>query len=86
MEKTLKIETNVDVQERYTVIGIMNLENGCCLSRPVLLTFNKTNAYPSGINYSCQCACGRWCTTGHETPGEAIDDYIDMRRRAGKIA
>ena len=31
-----------------------------------------------GINYSCQCGCGAWCTTGHPTPVGALKDYQTM--------
>ena len=55
---------------------IMN--NGCCDKQFFILTANKSDGWRSGINYSCQCACGGWCTSGHETEQEAVEEYRKM--------
>ncbi len=52
--------------------------NGCCPDLPYLLTSNLT--LDGSINYSCQCACGGWCTNGHITPVGAIAEYKRMSR------
>lgn len=65
-----------NVLKPYVVLGIVHMQNGCCKDQPVLITANH---HPSlGINYSCQCGCGTWCTTGHPTPVGALRDYQTM--------
>ncbi len=64
-----------NVSPVYKVIGIVYTENGCCKDKPVLITKNN---YHGGANYSCQCICGTWCTTGHPTPTGALKDYQTM--------
>lgn len=91
---TYKPATLEDVVEQYgdrvathapfEVIGIVNTsENGCCADLPVLLTSNPAEDFDGTpfTNYSCQCACDGWCTTGHTTPEEAIRDYQRMTRK-----
>lgn len=53
--------------------------NGCCNKTFFILTTNPTE--DGSTNYSCQCGCGMWCTTGHKTAQEAIDDYRTMCAR-----
>ena len=84
--KTQKLEISVDVKvaDCYAIMGVIYAHNGCCKDKPYLLTGNKiavSKTRPEGINYSCQCACGMWCTNGHGTPGGAIDEYEEMTRR-----
>ena len=81
IEKKLNYSIDVIVPDHLKVIGIMTTKNGCCENRPYLLTSNKASCWPGGINYSCQCSCGMWCTNGHGTPGGAIDEYEEMTRR-----
>lgn len=70
---------NASVADHFLVTGIVYMKNGCCEDKPVLVTANK---HPDiGINYSCQCACGAWCTTGHPTPVGALRDYQTMSNR-----
>ena len=65
-----------NVAKYLVVIGIVYMKNGCCKDQPVLITANR---HPEvGINYSCQCGCGMWCTTGHPTPVGALKDYQTM--------
>ena len=52
--------------------------NGCCDKKFFILTANEADNWKSGINYSCQCACGGWCTNGHETEQEAVEEYRKM--------
>lgn len=63
------------VEKCYTVVGIVAMNNGCCKDQPVLITANDFNG---NTNYSCQCGCGMWCTTGHPTPVGALRDYQTM--------
>lgn len=66
----------VKVRNPYRVKKILFIPNGCHPDLPVFLT---TNRKPDGnINYSCQCACDRWCTTGCTTAEEAIERYEKM--------
>lgn len=78
MEKTLKIEIPVNISSPYRVMGIVNDNNGCCEDRPILITGNKIHNH---INYSCQCACGMWCTSGHRTASEALREYEVMTKK-----
>lgn len=64
-----------NVSPVYHVMGIVYMHNGCCKNKPVLITENH---YKQGINYSCQCSCGTWCTTGHPTVAGAVKDYQTM--------
>lgn len=53
--------------------------NGCCEGWPIVIT---TNLRPDGsTNYSAQCACDGWCTNGHNTPQETVDEYWRMTQR-----
>ena len=57
------------------VVGVLNIPNGCCKKENVLVTQTK------GIEmYSCQCACGGWCTSGHPTIEGAIAEWGRMSR------
>ena len=73
----MEFKINYDnVSPGLSVIGVINMLNKCCEDRPVLIT--KTN----GINvYSCQCACGGWCSDGFKTISGAIADYERMNRK-----
>lgn len=53
--------------------------NGCCDKDFFILTSNPTGE--GRINYSCQCGCGGWCTNGHATAQEAVDEYRAMCSR-----
>ena len=63
------------VSPSFTTVGLVYMPNGCCKDQPVLITKNYMRG---GDNYSCQCACGIWCTTGHPTVAGAIKDYQTM--------
>lgn len=53
-------------------------KNGCCAAKPIEL---RAVVHDDGKTvYSCTCACGVWCTTGHRTPAEAIMEYEVMCR------
>lgn len=78
MDKVLRIEIPISVSQQYSVLGVVNDFNGCCPDRPILITGNKLRDH---INYSCQCACGMWCTNGHITASEALQEYEEMTRR-----
>lgn len=64
-----------NVSPAYTVVGLAYMKNGCCKDKPVLITKNSIRG---GENYSCQCSCGIWCTTGHPTIAGAVKDYQTM--------
>lgn len=56
--------------------------NGCCRSLPILVTTNTVlEGEKLRLNYSAQCACGGWCTTGMWTAQGALDEYDRMTRR-----
>lgn len=78
MDKVLRLEIPISVSQQYSVLGVVNDFNGCCQDRPILITGNKVHDH---INYSCQCACGMWCTNGHITASEALQEYEVMTRR-----
>lgn len=67
---------------RYKIVAFYPIVNNCCCDKDFfILTANKvpvTEERPKGINYSCQCACGVWCTSGHQTEQEAVDEYRQM--------
>lgn len=79
MDKVLRLEIPSSVSQKYSVLGVVNDFNGCCQDRPILITGNKVHNH---INYSCQCACGMWCTNGHRTASEALKEYEEMTRRS----
>jgi hypothetical protein len=57
------------------IIGAIQMQNKCCEGRPILIT--KTR----GLDvYSCQCACGGWCTDGYGNIYEAIAGYVKMNK------
>lgn len=64
-----------NISPAYTPVGIVFVKNGCCSDKPILIT---KNMFHGKANYSCQCACGTWCTTGHPTPTGALKDYQTM--------
>ena len=59
---------------------VIRMKNGCCSDLPVMLTTNIGD--DGSINYSCQCACNGWHTTGHKSKEEALADYEQMTERA----
>ena len=69
--------SRISVRSEYQVKRVIWMKNGCCPDLPVLLTANWIKE-DSRWNYSCQCACDGWCTTGCKTPEEAIDHYRMM--------
>lgn len=79
--ETLMKKYGNNVARPYQVKKVLWIKNGCCHDLPVLLTSNQLP--DRKINYSCQCACGGWCTTGRRTPNHAINDY--RRMTAGEI-
>ena len=81
MEK-LFVYNEDNVSSSYNVIGIIHMKNGCCKDQSVLLTANNCSHWKNGINYSCQCACGGWCTNGHSSASEALKEYEKMSLRS----
>ena len=68
------------IRPPYEPVKAVKMTNGCCEGKPVILTRNHVKY--GGVNYSCQCSCGGWCTSGHATPDGALDEYYIMSRRA----
>ena len=59
-----------NVNPALTVVGVLSMINNCCPLQNVLVTKTKGHEV-----YSCQCACGGWCTSGHSTIEEAITEW-----------
>jgi len=72
-------ELYADIPNLYTPMAVVYVKNGCCDNQPVILTWNRRS--DKRINYSCQCACGGWCTNGHSTIDKAINEYLDMTKK-----
>lgn len=74
-----QITEEMRVQRPYIVTGISYQPNGCCENRPILITAARRE----GNNYcfSCQCACGFWCSNGFDNPSDALKDYEKMTER-----
>lgn len=70
---------DAEVKDSLVVTGIVYMRNGCCEDKPVLVTANLMG--DGRINYSCQCKCGMWCTTGHPTSVGALRDYQTMSNK-----
>lgn len=68
-------EFTADIPEQFTPIGVLEIRNKCCPGRPVILTRND---YHGCDNYSAQCACGRWVTTGCGSSGAAVLEWERM--------
>lgn len=64
-----------EVLNHFAVEGYLKMKNGCCKDKPVLLTRTLGTKQPV---YSCQCACGGWCTTGMFSISEAVNHYERM--------
>lgn len=81
----IKINLNALLPAGFAPIGVIYGHNGCCHDKAYLLTVNKiekSEDRPEGLNYSCQCSCGLWCTTGCKTPEEAIAEYERMSKES----
>ena len=66
----------------YKVEQVLHTVNGCCPGRPVIITSNGT--LDGHTNYSAQCACGGWCTTGRTTAKGAADEWQKMCGRSSR--
>lgn len=75
-ELQAKNGTKIRIGRHYKLREIVFMPNGCCPDLPVFLTTNNTRE--GKTNYSCQCACNGWCTTGCTTAEDAIDRYWKM--------
>lgn len=73
------VQLDFSLDEEYSVVAFYPIkDNGCCNKRFFILTANSCPNWETGINYSCQCACGGWCTTGFKTEQEAVEAYRNM--------
>lgn len=66
----------VRCSSHYIPHSIIWMRNGCCRKEPVLITTNEKPG--GGVNFSGQCACGGWCTNGHDTPEACVMEYQRM--------
>lgn len=66
----------VRVRPPFHVERVVWMHNGCCRDLPVLLTSNILQ--DGKINYSAQCGCDGWATTGFSDPKGAIYKYRTM--------
>lgn len=67
------------LSDKYKHVAFYLIKNnGCCEKPFFILTANSSPDWPGGINYSCQCGCGGWCTNGHGTEAEAVEEYRKM--------
>ena len=82
IEYTINPKHDVRVTNDFAITGISYAENGCCEDRPILITVTRATINLEKPIYSCQCACGLWCTTGHTSDWEALKDYEEMTRRS----
>lgn len=81
-----EIREKIDVPSGCAPVAILTnlfMENGCCPGRPVVVTGNRVT-FSRSVNYSAQCACGLWCTTGCSTPEAAVSEYKRMTAKAKK--
>jgi hypothetical protein len=68
---------NVYIPKAFTLVKLLNIKNGCCPGRPVVLV-RSCNGF-----FSTQCACGLWCSNGHEEAETAIEEYERMNKGLG---
>ena len=68
------VDFNRHKVEAFYPIG----NNGYCEKNFFILTSNPAGDH---TNYLCQCACNGWCTSGHRTAQEAVDEYRAMCSR-----
>ena len=55
------------------IVGAVKIKNKCCPDEAVLIT--QTNGKQV---FSCQCACGGWCTTGCTSIQDALTVWEEM--------
>ena len=70
----------LNVSKCFTIIGGINMDNGCCKDEPVIIT-GLINSVDGKAYYSCQCACGGWCTGGHNNISDAVREYELMSKK-----
>lgn len=63
---------------KYAILGAIYGHNECCKDKPFLLCANKRPS-DGGINYSCECYCGMFCTNGHDNLLDAIAEYESLK-------
>lgn len=73
MDFKLNFDVACSIPTGVHVIGVLHMKNKCCKNKHVLIT--QTNELEV---YSCQCACGGWCTNGHKHISDAIREYEKM--------
>jgi hypothetical protein len=79
MDDNYTITFNFYINECFKPIAFYPIaDNGCCDKDFFILTANRDEHRPDGLNYSCQCGCGMWCTNGHDTEQAAVNEYRKM--------
>lgn len=79
MNNNYKVEIEFHLSDAFKVEAFYPIaNNGCCKKDFFILTTNRYDGWEGGINYSCQCACGIWCTNGHDNPQDAVNEYRKM--------
>lgn len=68
----------VVIRTQNKVIGSVRITNGCCKDKPMMITMKTPHS--GRKKYSCQCACGGWCTSGHNEISKALEEYESMNR------
>ena len=72
-------ETEFSKPFGFELVGIISTENNCCPGEFVFVTVNNT--HNGRKNYSTQCACGGWCSTGTDNIQDAINEWDKMNKR-----
>lgn len=76
-------QITISVPKIYKPLEIHFIDkNGCCEKNYFVVTANRR--LNGDINYSCQCGCGGWCTSGHNNKENAINEYKSMCSRRTK--
>lgn len=83
MEPNYKAIFEYHIAAPYKVEAFYPINNNACCEKTFFMLTTNLRADGS-TNYSCQCGCGMWCTNGHNTAQEAIDEYRTMCARYKK--
>ena len=83
MEDNCMITFNFHLHNPYRAVAFYPIsDNGCCEKDFFILTECRHEDGKSF--YSCQCACGMWCSTGFEKEAEAVSAYRQMCKDSRK--
>lgn len=80
----MKLAFEIDVPDYYEPQAVYLIKNnGCCDKNYFVLTKNQRG--DGETNYSCQCGCGGWVTSGFTSAQGAIGSYRAMCKRYEKF-